>query len=198
MIIWINGAFGSGKTQTAYELHRRIADSYVYDPERIGFFLNKNIPKQIRKCDFQDYTLWRQFNYTLLKQIAAEYDGVIIVPMTVVIPRVFDEIVGRLRDDGLPVRHFVLGASRETLLKRLRSRGDFKSSWGARHIDRCMEGLADAVFLPHLITDTLSVEQVAEQIAQRCGIELVPDSSGRWSKKIKRVVTQLKHIRYFT
>lgn len=24
MIIWINGAFGSGKTQTAFELNRRI------------------------------------------------------------------------------------------------------------------------------------------------------------------------------
>ncbi|TNJ63872.1 tunicamycin resistance protein [Paenibacillus hemerocallicola] len=197
MIIWINGAFGSGKTQAAYELHGRIADSYVYDPERIGFFLNKNIPKQIRKYDFQDYPLWRQINYSLLKQIAAEYNGVIIVPMTVVIPRVFDEIVGRLRDDGLPVRHFVLWASRETLLKRLKSRGDFKNSWGAQHIDRCMEGLSDAAFLPRLDTDTLSVEQVAEQIAQMCGLELAPDNSGKLAKKIKRVVTQLKHIRYF-
>lgn len=198
MIIWINGAFGSGKTQTAYELHGRIADSYVYDPERIGFFLNKTIPKRLRKDDFQDYPLWRQFNYSLLKQIAAEYDGVIIVPMTVVTPGVFDEIVGRLKEDGLQVRHFVLWASRETLLKRLRSRGDFNNSWGARHIDRCMEGLSDAPFLPRLNTDHLSVEQVAEQIAQMCGIELVPDKSGKWVKKIKRIVTQLKHIRYFT
>lgn len=198
MIIWINGAFGSGKTQTAYELHRRIADSYVYDPERIGFFLNRNIPNQIRKQDFQDHHLWRQFNYSLLKQIASEYNGVIIVPMTVVIPRVFDEIVGRLRDDGLPVRHFVLWASRETLLKRLKSRGDFKNSWGAQHMDRCMEGLSDDAFLPRLTTDTLSVEQVAEQIAQMCGIELAPDSGGKLAKKLKRVVTQLKHIRYFT
>ncbi|HBD65376.1 MAG TPA: tunicamycin resistance protein, partial [Clostridiales bacterium] len=44
MIIWINGAFGSGKTQTANELHRRIKNSYVYDPENIGFFIRDNIP----------------------------------------------------------------------------------------------------------------------------------------------------------
>ncbi|MDR0635583.1 MAG: AAA family ATPase, partial [Treponema sp.] len=29
MIIWINGAFGSGKTQTAFELNRRWNNSYV-------------------------------------------------------------------------------------------------------------------------------------------------------------------------
>ena len=32
MIIWLNGAFGAGKTQTAWELRRRMADAYVYDP----------------------------------------------------------------------------------------------------------------------------------------------------------------------
>lgn len=36
MIIWINGAFGSGKTQTAYELCRRMRGAYVYDPENAG------------------------------------------------------------------------------------------------------------------------------------------------------------------
>ena len=38
-LIWINGAFGSGKTQTAYELNARISDSFVYDPENMGYFI---------------------------------------------------------------------------------------------------------------------------------------------------------------
>lgn len=29
MIIWLNGAFGVGKTQTAFELHSRISRSLV-------------------------------------------------------------------------------------------------------------------------------------------------------------------------
>lgn len=37
MIFWVNGAFGAGKTQTSYELHRRIPNSFVYDPENVGF-----------------------------------------------------------------------------------------------------------------------------------------------------------------
>ena len=44
MIIGINGAFGAGKTQAAYELQRRHKDAYVYDPENLGFFIRSNIP----------------------------------------------------------------------------------------------------------------------------------------------------------
>ncbi len=48
-IIWLNGAFGAGKTQTAYELHRRLENSFVYDPENIGFFFNQNLPSELKK-----------------------------------------------------------------------------------------------------------------------------------------------------
>lgn len=91
MIIWINGAFGSGKTQTSYELHRRIPNSVVFDPEKTGFFINKNIPTELSKPDFQDHSVWRELNYTTLKYIASEYNGVIIVPMTLVNPQYFEE-----------------------------------------------------------------------------------------------------------
>ncbi|MFA1820990.1 hypothetical protein ACDX78_12545 [Virgibacillus oceani] len=82
MTLWINGIFGAGKTTVAYELNRRIENAFVYDPERIGYVLMKNVPKEISKSDFQDYPLWRESNYKLLKAISQEYDGVIIVPMT--------------------------------------------------------------------------------------------------------------------
>ena len=57
MIIWINGSYGSGKTQTAYELQRRLDNSYVYDPENIGYFLDKNLPtgfSKISQGNFQN------------------------------------------------------------------------------------------------------------------------------------------------
>jgi hypothetical protein len=37
MLLWINGPFGGGKTQTAYELRRRLPGSIVCDPEHVGF-----------------------------------------------------------------------------------------------------------------------------------------------------------------
>ncbi|WP_353095654.1 hypothetical protein [Tissierella praeacuta] len=48
MIIWLNGAFGSGKTTCAFELSRRFPNSFVYDPENIGYFIRNNTPKAYR------------------------------------------------------------------------------------------------------------------------------------------------------
>ncbi|MFC5464138.1 AAA family ATPase [Lederbergia graminis] len=195
MIIWVNGAFGAGKTQTSYELHRRIPNSFVYDPENVGFFIRKYFPKEIHKNDFQDFSAWREGNYTFLKYIANEYDGIIIVPMTIVNPQYFEEIVGRLRVDGTIVNHFVLWASKETLKKRLRSRGERKNSWGEQQIDRCLQGLSDDVFEKKIHTDDMTIEQVAETIAEMSGITLLPDNRSNLRKKIDRIKTQLQHFR---
>ena len=83
MIIWINGAFGSGKTQTAFEINRRLENSYVYDPENIGYFFRRNMPKEIIQGNFQDQILWRTFNYEIIKNIYEKYNGTIIIPMTI-------------------------------------------------------------------------------------------------------------------
>jgi hypothetical protein len=59
MLVWINGPFGGGKTQTAYELQRRLARSVVCDPEHLGFGLRRMMPAQIRG-NFQDLPAWRR------------------------------------------------------------------------------------------------------------------------------------------
>ncbi|MEF3309985.1 AAA family ATPase [Paenibacillus sp. GYB004] len=197
MILWINGAFGSGKTQTSYELCRRMPHSYVYDPEQAGFYIRKNIPKQTAEEDFQHYPMWRELNYSMLSYINQRYDGTVIVPMTVTDPDYFQEMVGRLRADGVTVHHYTLIASKESLLKRLRSRGDGSGSWAARQIDRCIDGLAGDVFRHHLDTERLSVEEAAEAIAAMSDIRLQPDRRGTLRKRADRIWTQLKHIRLF-
>jgi cytidylate kinase len=196
VIIWINGAFGSGKTQTAFQLHRRTSNSYVYDPENAGYFIRKNIPKLIHKGDFQDYVMWREFTYTMLKYLDREYDGLIIVPMTIVNPRYFNEIIGKLREDGIIIDHYAVCASRETLIKRLRSRGDGNKSWAARQIDRCIEGLSKYIFTHHIYTDKMTIEDNVEYIASLSNIKLLPDSRGKIRRAYDRVKTQIKHIRF--
>jgi uridine kinase len=37
VIVWINGAFGAGKTTLAGELHRRLPDALAFDPEYVGY-----------------------------------------------------------------------------------------------------------------------------------------------------------------
>ncbi|ANS74411.1 tunicamycin resistance protein [Paenibacillus yonginensis] len=172
MILWINGAFGSGKTTVSYELNRKLPNSFVYDPENAGYFIRNNTPKSIWKEDFQDHEIWREINFSLLQQLSREYDGMIIVPMTLVNPQYFNEIVQRLRSEGVQVVHFTLFANRETLLKRLKSRGDHRNSWPAQQIDRCIEGLSQDLFNIHIHTDDLTVDEIVDQIARECNLDL--------------------------
>ncbi len=136
-----------------------------YDPEEAGYFISKNIPKEASRDDFQHYPMWRDFNYAMLSHIHKEYKGTIIVPMTVVDPMYFNEIVGRLRTDGITVNHFTLLASKAKILHRLLNRGDGPNSWAAQQIDRCLAGLSNKVFKQHLNTDDMTVEAVVEHIS---------------------------------
>ncbi|MEV5024584.1 AAA family ATPase [Paenibacillus sp. LPE1-1-1.1] len=196
MIIWINGAFGAGKTQTAHELHRRLEHSYLYDPENAGYFIRKNTPSSTHKSDFQQYPMWRDMNYAMLKHLDEDYDGIIIVPMTLVDPPFFDEIVGRLRDSGADVHHYALCASEATIKKRLRGRGERPNCWAEQQMARCVSGLADARFGHHVDTEHSSVSEIAEQIAAMSKLSLLPDHRSKIKKAYDRVLTQVKHIRF--
>lgn len=127
MLLWINGPFGGGKTQTAYELRRRLPGSVVCDPEHVGFGLHRMLPRELRS-DFQDLAAWRQGVYEVLDLTLRTYEGVVIAPMTVVEPAYFEETVGRLRAAGHEVHHFALLAERETVLRRLTERGSAAGS----------------------------------------------------------------------
>ncbi|HEL2054921.1 TPA: AAA family ATPase [Streptococcus suis] len=63
MIICLNGPFGVGKTTLANILHKRIENSYLYDPELLGDFLQHQLPQTVCPEDFQDYSVWRQTTY---------------------------------------------------------------------------------------------------------------------------------------
>ncbi|OWA37690.1 tunicamycin resistance protein [Saccharibacillus sp. O16] len=175
VMIWVNGAFGTGKSTTAEELHRRLPHSFVYDPEEVGYFIRKNIPAELHQSDFQDHPMWREMNLTMLSHLYKTYSGTLIVPMTLVNPEYFEELVGGLRKLGIEVRHFALLAKRETLLKRLKGRGDGANSWPAQQIDRCLEALSQDRFGQHIHTDDWTREQVVEHIAAACNLELEAD-----------------------
>ena len=194
MIIWVNGAFGAGKTQTAHELKRRIPNSIIYDPEQVGYFINKNIPKELTKGDFQHHEIWREFNFKTLKYIHSHFNGTIIVPMTIVNPQYYEEIIVHLKDEGIDVHHFVLATSKEILQRRLKSRFEKKNSWPEQQIERCLAGLAHPVFEGHIDTNDLTTEQVAETIASKLHIQLLPDERSELQKRWERFVMRVKRV----
>ncbi|GAB4583168.1 AAA family ATPase [Nocardia sp. IFM 10818] len=197
MLLWINGPFGGGKTQTAFELHRRLPGSVVCDPEEVGFGLHRTIPRELRG-DFQDLPAWRQGVYEALDLVLSEHDGPVIAPMTVVEPAYFAETVGRLRERGHDVRHFALLAEPEIVLRRLRERG----LWGLRHesfavghVDRCLTALRRPEFAEHIHTDTIDITDVADRVAASAGLTLTPNTDGPLRKRLRRAAVGVRHMR---
>lgn len=197
MLLWINGPFGGGKTQTAYELHRRLPGSVVCDPEMVGFGLHRTMPTELRG-DFQDLPAWRQGVFEVLDLVLNKHDGVVIAPMTVVNPAYFDETVGRLRETGHDVRHFALLAERETVLNRLRERSLFglrHDSFAVDRVDDCLNALRQPEFAEHIHTDHITIREVADRIATSAGLTLTPNTDGPVRAQWNRVLVGIKHIR---
>jgi hypothetical protein len=209
MLLWINGPFGGGKTQTAHEIQRRLPDSVVCDPEHAGFGLHRMLPPELRG-DFRDLTSWRQGVVEVLDLALSKYDGVVIAPMTVTNPRYFEETVGQLRELGHDVRHFALLAERETVLKRLRERGFGhllgyvagkaaplrRETWAVQQLDHCLERLREPEFAEHLWTDNTTVAKTADRIAVLAGLTLTPNRDGLVRGRLRRAWTGARHIRF--
>ncbi|MFJ5064424.1 AAA family ATPase [Streptomyces nigra] len=209
MLLWINGPFGGGKTQTAHEICRRLPGSVVCDPEHPGFGLRRMLPPDLR-ADFQDLASWRQGVVEVLDLALTRHDGVVIAPMTVTHPEYFAETVGRLRDLGHDVRHFTLLAERETVLRRLRERGfgrlaqiaagrgggPRRESWAVSRLDHCLERLREPEFAEHLWTDRTSVPRTADRIAVLAGLTLRPNAEGALRTRLRQAAVGIRHIRF--
>ncbi|GAA1902356.1 hypothetical protein GCM10009837_26960 [Streptomyces durmitorensis] len=209
MLLWINGPFGGGKTQTAHEIRRRLPGSVVCDPEHVGFGLHRMMPPPLRG-DFQDLPAWRQGVYEALDLALSKHGGTVIVPMTVVEPAYFQETVGRLRERGHDVRHFALIADRRTVLRRLRERGLGhavravagknaplgRESFAVSKLDLCLERLREPEFAEHLRTDHLTIPQVADHIAAASDLNLTPNTDHPLTGRLRRAWTGARHIRF--
>jgi len=203
MLIWINGAFGAGKTQTAHELQRRLGGGYVADPELLGFAIHKMLPAGVRQ-DFQDLPQWRSAVLTTLSQVEATCDGQLIVPMSIVRDDYFDEIVGGLRSSGVELRHYALTAKPATLKRRLRLRSQhligrvlgYDETWAMQQIDRCVNALAAERYATHIPTDDLTTDEVVEMIAADAGLELTRPRLSAARYQLRRLDVGIRHIRF--
>lgn len=165
MIIWINGCYGVGKTETANRLHQKMKDSHIYDPEQLGYFLWHSFPASMkRRGDFQDIEIWREFNYKLIEYMYSHFDGHLIIPMTLVNMDYYRQTAGRLKEENKEIRHFVLTASKGTILKRLKQRGEEKGCWAEQQIDRCLQAFEQYIPGEKIDTNKLSPDEAADII----------------------------------
>lgn len=149
MIVWINGPFGVGKSTVAGLLAQRWPRATVFDPEHLGYLLRTWQPADAEVADFQDLPVWRRLVRETAAGLLRDFHRPLIVPMTLLKPAYFDEIVGGLRADGIDVRHFCLTASRDEMLARVAGRGD-GGEWFPTKFDEYEPYLFDDRFATHV------------------------------------------------
>jgi predicted kinase len=119
VIIWLNGGFGAGKTTLAEELHRRLPDAVVYDPEDVGLMLWKWMRPN---GDFQHLPSWRELVVATALSLRRHHAETLIVPMSLIRDAYRAEILGGLADAGEEVLHVFLEADAVVLRDRLNAR----------------------------------------------------------------------------
>jgi hypothetical protein len=221
VLIWLNGPNGVGKTQAAFELHRRLPRSFVCDPEHLSLGLRRMLPQGMGS-DPRAQALWRGAVSDVLAMVLDRRDGrdggagsdgamreagatgamgeaggeaPVIAPKTVFDPDALKAIIDPLRAAGHEVHHVTLLASREVVLRRMRSRLESPRGFTGRRIDEVLDALQGPEFARHLRTDGMSIAAVAEDIAAHAGLTLEPDHTGPLRRRARRVAVQLRHVR---
>lgn len=168
VIIWLNGAFGAGKTTTCSHLVRLVPGAHVFDTEQVGFMLGHVLHEAVPVRDFQEWPPWRALTVASLTQVHAYLGGTLIVPQTVLVEEYWREVEAGLERAGLPVRHFLLHTDPATLTRRIE--GDTVETgarqWRLDHLEEYAEALpwlrAAATVLD---TTAAPPEAVARQVA---------------------------------
>jgi hypothetical protein len=119
VIIWLNGAFGAGKTTLAEELRRRLPDAVLYNPEDVGLMLWKWLPPG---GDFQHLPSWRELVIATAVSLRRHHAGTVIAPMSLIRDAYRDEILGGLAGAGEQVLHVFLELDAGALRMRLNAR----------------------------------------------------------------------------
>ncbi|MFD4241489.1 AAA family ATPase [Streptomyces sp. NPDC058525] len=120
MIIWVNGAFGAGKSTLAGGLREALSGSVIADPEDVGALLRQSMaghPRRVR--DYQEYPAWRRLTTRLVAELHELAAGPVIVPMAVLNPAYAAEMFGPLSELGTPFYHVVLHAGPDRLEARI-------------------------------------------------------------------------------
>lgn len=111
MIVWINGAFGAGKSTLAAGLHTALSQSVLADPEDIGALLRQSMAGHYQQLrDYQDYPAWRRLTVHLITELHQLAGGPVIVPMTILSQAYARDMFTPLSRLGTAFHHLVFHA----------------------------------------------------------------------------------------
>lgn len=142
MIIWLNGPYGVGKSTLAEALREALPECFIFDAEQIGNAIRENMPEEFFCETFEEYPLWHDTCVRLLTQISRSYAGHVLVPMTLALPESVETIT-RIFQQGADVRHVILTAEADEILRRIVARDEPPDCWCAQQSRRCLAAQAE-------------------------------------------------------
>lgn len=119
MIIWLNGPFGAGKTTVTAAMLRAHPDLVEFDTELLGYALRPALSRVQPVEDFQEWPAWRNLVITALTDISLAVDRDVVVPQSVLIEGIWDEITGALSERGVEVAAVTLHVDLDEHLARI-------------------------------------------------------------------------------
>ncbi len=179
MIVWINGAFGVGKTTTAGLVAGR-TDWRVFDPEHVGYLLQSNMA-EIPVDDFQDLGPWR----TLVPLVADEIFLATSNPAMIAVQTVLDEAywtelrAGFARRDRI-VHHVLLDCQPAELRRRIED-DEIEAQakdWRLDHLDRYAEARRWLIRSADSVLDTTDLDPGAVADRVIAAVDPTPSITG--------------------
>ena len=162
MIIWISGPYGVGKSTLAESLAARMKNALIFDAEEVGNAVRENYPDCPYGYIFEDYPLWGEFCYMLLKDIHEKFRKNILVPMTLLRKESYG-IIEKLNRDGIDTRLVVLEASYQTVHDRILDRGEEEECWCMENIELARAGCAALPGI-HIQTDDKTIDALCDEV----------------------------------
>lgn len=160
MIIWISGAYGVGKSTLAEALVNKIENAMLFDAEEVGNAVRENYPDEPYGVIYEDYPLWCDFSYMLLKDIHSTFHRNILVPMTLVRQNSYSKIIERLMNDGIETKLIILEGTYQSIHDRILTRGEDEDCWCMQNIEMSSNGSKEITGGYHISTDNKSVDEL--------------------------------------
>lgn len=169
VIVFLNGAFGVGKTSAARALYEALPESLIFDPESVGAMLSDTLKERTDwPGDYQSLPAWARIVVAIVRELRRDYEQPLIVPMTVWRADVWRQLRDGFQETDSELRAFRLTAREETLRARILGRPDEEGphDWCLRHMAVATAVLQDGAYGVEIDTDGRTPAEVASSILQ--------------------------------
>ena len=164
MILWINGAFGAGKTTTAGLVTKRLDGAKVFDPEYVGYLLMPFVESPTGDC--QDLPLWRHLVIQTLTGLAQQHPRAWVAPMSLINAAYRTEIFDGIRAAGVDLHEVILRVPEQQLRTRIdEDQVEAEARrWRQDHVTQALTTFASLTDA-HFVDASQPAERVAEAVA---------------------------------